>query len=142
MPEETAPASPPAETKLTIQNSPELAALLAVTDYRDDTAAAFAGKYDDRIIEFDGSVVPVANRGGTTKARYDFLIAPGDQGPDSTRGPAFKFEDVNYLDLNLVGTADGSSVPEGDLVRVVARVDAYNPTSCLFVLDPVSTTFR
>ena len=28
---------------------------------------------------------------------------PGNEGPESTVGPAFKFEDVNVFDLNLTG---------------------------------------
>lgn len=140
-PEETVAASPPAEPTMTVENSPELAALLAVTDYCDATVAAFANKYDDRTIEFDGSIALVA-RHGDAQTRFDFLIAPGDRGPNETRGPAFKFEDVNYLDLKLIGAEDRDSVREGDLVRVVAQVDEYNPTQCLFFLDPVTTTFR
>ena len=140
-PEETVAASPAAEPTLTVDNSPELASLLKVTDNCDSTVEAFAAKYDDRTIEFDASVALVANH-GNTKTRYDFLISPGDKGPNSTLGPAFKFEDVNYIDLNLAGAEDRDSVREGDLVRVVAQVDEYNPTQCLFFLDPVTTTFR
>ena len=140
-PEETVAASPAAEPTLTVENSPELAAVLKVTDTCESSVEAFAAKYDDRTIEFDASVALVANH-GDTKTRYDFLIAPGDEGPNSTVGPAFKFEDVNYLDLNLAGAEDRDSVREGDLVRVAAQVDEYNPTQCLFFLDPVTTRFR
>ena len=140
--EETVAASPPVEPTLTVENNPELAALLAETDYCDDTVEAFAAKYDDRTVEFDASVALVTNH-GDYKTRYDFLISPGDQGPESTRGPAFKFEDVNYIDLNLSGADNRSSVSVGDLVRVVARVEEWDPVQgCLFWLDPISTTFR
>lgn len=139
-PSKTVAASPAAEPTLTVENSPELAALLAM-DNCDPALAAFADKYDDRIIEFDGSVADVAKH-GDTKTRYDFLIAPGDRGPKATEGPTFKFEDVNYTDLRLIGAEDRNSVQEGDLVRVVAQVDKYNQTSCLFFLDPVTTAFR
>ncbi len=134
-------AKPAAAPPLTIANSPELAALLAVGDYCDDTVASFAAKYDGRTIEFDGSIANTANH-GDAKTRYDFLIAPGDKGPESTRGPAFKFEDVNYLDLKLTGPNVPDAVGTGDLLRVVARVEAYNPAQCLFFLDPVSTKIR
>jgi hypothetical protein len=83
----------------------------------------------------------VANH-GDAKTRYDFLIAPGDQGPESTRGPEFKFEDVNYLDLNLTGPNTPDAIGMGDLLHVVARVEEYNPTQCLFFLDPVTTEVR
>ena len=140
-PEETVTASPAEEPTLTIENSPELAALLAVGDSCDGTVASFAAKYDDRPIEFDASVALVANH-GDAKTRYDFLIAPGDKGPDSTRGPAFKFEDVNYLDFKLAGPNIPDAIRAGDLLHVVARIDEYNPTQCLFFLDPVTTEVR
>lgn len=140
-PQETVAASPTTQTPLTIRNSPELKALLAVDDPCHEKAAPFAVKYDDRTIEFDASVALVAQH-GDTKTRYDFLISPGDKGPESTSGPAFKFEDVNYMDLHLTGAGDRSSLSEGDLVHVVARVDKYNQTQCLFFLDPVRTAFR
>ncbi len=134
-PEETASASPTAEPTaeptLTIENSPEFAALLAVTDYCDDTVASFAAKYDDRTIEFDGSIALMANH-GDFETRYDFLISPGDQGPESTRGPAFKFEDVNFLDLNLTGANDRSAVFQGDLLqrRRAGRRVQPDPRTC------------
>ncbi len=139
-PEETVAASPAAEPTLTVENSPELAALLAV-DPCDPALAAFADKYDDRTIEFDGSVADVAKH-GDAQTRYDFLISPGDRGPVTTDGPNFKFEDMNYLDLKLSGPNVPDAIRAGDLVRVVAQIDEYNPTQCLFFLDPVTTTFR
>jgi hypothetical protein len=140
-PEPTGIASPTAKPTLTVENSPQLKALLQVDDPCDDKVASFAAKYDGTTIEFDASVADVANH-GSYETRYDFLIAPGDKGPQSTRGPSFKFEDVNYTDLHVTNAGDRSSVSEGDLLRVVAKVDNYNPTQCLFFLEPVRTAFR
>jgi hypothetical protein len=140
-PETSESSEPDAEQILTPENNEELAALLAVSDYCDDTVGSFATKYDDRTIEFDGSIALMANH-GDFNTRYDFLIAPGDQGPEATRGPAFKFEDVNVLDLHLTGPNIPDAVGTGDLLHVVARVDEYNPTQCLFFLDPVTTEIR
>ena len=141
-PEATVAASPAPLPTLTVKNSPELAALLAVGDYCDDKVASFAAKYDERTIEFEGSIASVANR-GDAETRYDVLLAPGNDGPNSTRGPAFKFEDVNYLDLNLTGPNTPDALAAGELLRVVARVKEYNPTmGCLFFLDPVTTQVR
>lgn len=126
---------------LTADNSGELAALLKVPDYCDETIAPFAAKYGGRTIEFDGSIATMANH-GDYNTRYDILIAPGNQGPESTAGPAFKYEDVNVLDLNLTGAKHPDFVGEGDRFRFVAKVDEYNADQCLLFLEPVFTRVR
>jgi hypothetical protein len=131
---------PDAEQVLTADNSEEFAALLA-SDYCDETIAPFVAKYAGRTIEFDGSIANMANH-GDYDTRYDILIAPGDKGPESTVGPAFKFEDVNVFDLNLTGAKHPDSVGEGDRFRFVARVVNYDPNGCLLFLAPVSTAVR
>ena len=75
-----------------------------------------------RTIEFDGSIVNMAKH-GDHDTRYDILVAPGNKGPESTVGPAFKFEDVNVFDLKLTGANTPDSVEEGDRFRFVAQVD-------------------
>jgi hypothetical protein len=143
----TASTAPPIEPTvndeqvLTADNSEEFAALLAVPDYCDETIAPFVAKYGGRTIEFDGSIANMANH-GDYDTRYDILIAPGNKGPESTVGPAFKFEDVNVSDLNLTGAKIPDSVGEGDRFRFVAQVVRYNPTQCLLFLAPVSTRVR
>ncbi len=135
------PAAPETEKVLTTDNSKDLAALLKVSDNCDEKIGHFAAKYEDRTIEFDGSIVNLANH-GDTKTRLDILVAPGNKGPNSTRGPAFKFEDVNTFDLNVTGSKAPSSVNEGDRFRFVARIVEYNPAGCLLLLQPVSTRAR
>lgn len=138
VPESSAPGP---EQVLTRQNNKEFAALLATSDYCDETIGAFAAKYENRTIEFDGSIAAMANH-AKYETRYDILVSPGDEGPKSGRGPALKFEDVNVLDLHLTGANAPDAVGVGDLVHVVARVGKFNPNQCLFFLDPVSTGVR
>jgi len=128
------------EQILTDDNNEEFAALLAVPDYCDETIAPFAAEHGGRTIEFDGSVANMANH-GDYDTRYDILVSPGNKGTESTVGPAFKFEDVNVFDLNLVG-AKPDTVGEGDRFRFVAEVVKYNPNQCLLFLAPVSTRVR
>ncbi|HMJ36666.1 MAG TPA: DUF4839 domain-containing protein [Baekduia sp.] len=129
------------EQVLTADNSEKFAALLGVPDYCDERVASFATEYGGRTIEFDGSIANMANH-GDYDTRYDILIAPGNRGPQSTVGPAFKFEDVNVFDLNLTGAKTSDPVGEGDRFRFVAQVVEYNPNSCLLFLEPVSTGVR
>ncbi|MEJ1179592.1 MULTISPECIES: DUF4839 domain-containing protein [unclassified Pseudarthrobacter] len=75
--------------------------------------------------------------------RYDILVGPGDAGPKTTAGPAFKYEDVNMFDLKLARNSVPSYVAEGDKFRFTAEVGEYKPNQgCLFYLTPVSTMVR
>jgi hypothetical protein len=130
-----------AEQILTPENNKEFAALLAVSDNCDEEIEPFAAQYGERTIEFDGSIAAMSNH-DNYGTRYDILLSPGDQGPDSTRGPTFKFEDVNVLDLHLTGANVPDAVGTGDLVHVVAQVGEYNAKQCLFFLEPVTTRLR
>ena len=98
-------------------------------------------EYGGRTIEFDGSIANMANH-GDSDTRYDILVYPGNKGPESTVGPAFKFEDVNVFDLNLTGSKIPDFLDEGDRFRFVAQVVKYNPNQCLLFLTPVSTRVR
>jgi len=135
--------SKPSETDrvVTADNSEEFAALLKVPDNCGETIESFAAENGGRTIEFDGSVVNMAKH-GDYDTRYDILVAPGNKGPESTVGPAFKFEDVNFFDLKITGTGTPNFVDEGDRFRFVAEVVEYNPDQCLLFLDPVSTSGR
>jgi len=131
-----------ADQVITPENNEEFAALLASTDYCDPSMADFAAKYHGRRIEFDGSITKMQHH-ETYKTRYDILIGPGNGGPKTTVGPAFKYEDVNTFDLKFNGSSVPSSVSEGDTFRFVAEVGEYKPVQgCLFFLTPVSTTVR
>jgi hypothetical protein len=140
-PDATESSEPDGEQVLTADKSGEFAALLAVSDGCDETIAPFVAKYDGRTIEFDGSIANMANH-GDYDTRYDILVYPGNKGPESTVGPAFKFEDVNVSDLNLTGAKLPDSVGEGDRFRFVAQVVKYNANQCLLFLAPVSTRVR
>ncbi|GAA2686900.1 DUF4839 domain-containing protein [Actinoplanes palleronii] len=125
---------------ITPQNNPEFAALLKL-DYCDDANAKFATSHEGQTIVFNGSIVNMAHH-GDYNTRYDFLLGPGDKGPQTTAGPAFKYEDVNILDLNLTGKSIPATVGEGDKFRFVAEVVEFNAAQCLFHLHPVSTEVR
>lgn len=136
----TTPGSAAAEV-ITPQNNQEFAALLKVPDYCDSANPDFATKYKGKTVAFDGSIVHMAPH-GDYETRYDFLLGPGDKGPSTGIGPAFKYEDVNILDLKLTGTEIPATVRAGDKFRFVAEVGEFNAKQCLFFLDPVSTEIR
>lgn len=131
---------PAATETITVQNSPEFAALLKV-DSCDDANVGFAAQHADRTIAFNGSIVNMAQH-GDYKTRYDILLGPGNKGPKTTAGPAFKYEDVNIGNLNLTGDPIPDTVREGDKFRFVAKVGEFNATQCVFFLKPVSTETR
>jgi hypothetical protein len=145
--EESAPSPTPTLAEKTDQaikaeNNKDFAALLVATDYCDPSMAQFAAKYQGREIEFDGSIKNMQHH-GKYDTRYDILVGPGDAGPKTTAGPAFKYEDVNMFDLKLAGKSVPSYVAEGDTFRFTAKVGEYKPNQgCLFFLTPVSTTVR
>lgn len=145
--EESAPSPTPTLAEKTVQvinaeNNTDFAALLVATDYCDPSMAQFAAKYQGREIEFDGSITNMQHH-GNYDTRYDILVGPGDAGPKTTAGPAFKYEDVNMFDLKLAGKSVPSHVAEGDKFRFTAEVGEYKPNQgCLFFLTPVSTTVR
>lgn len=125
---------------ITPQNNPEFAALLKA-DYCDDANLDFATKHEGQTVAFNGSIVNMAPH-GDYHTRYDFLLGPGDKGPNTTVGPAFKYEDVNIFDLKLTGKKIPATVGVGDKFRFVAEVGEFNAAQCLFFLDPVSTEVR
>jgi len=132
---------PAAAEVLTPENNEDLATLLKAGDGCDPEVGPLASKLAGKTIKFDGSIVDVAPHGSYT-TRYDFLVSPGDKGPDSTVGPSFQFQDVNRFDLKFVGD-EASGVSEGDLFRFKAEVGEYTPiNSCLIRLEPVATRAR
>ncbi|MFA3872217.1 DUF4839 domain-containing protein [Streptomyces sp. MMCC 100] len=138
------PPSPAAEAAatevITSRNNPEFAALLKA-DSCDEANLDFATGHEGQTVAFDGSIVNMAPH-GDYDTRYDFLLGPGDKGPNTTDGPAFKYEDVNLLELKLTGDKIPSTVGEGDRFRFVAKVSEFNVDQCLFFLDPVATEIR
>ncbi len=125
---------------ITPENSSEFAALLK-TDTCDDANADFATKHEGRTIAFNGSIVDMTPH-GDYDTRYDVLLGPGDKGPDTTVGPAFKYEDVNIAELRLTDKDVPATVGVGDKFRFVAEVGDFDAVQCLFHLDPISTETR
>ncbi|MFJ8490510.1 DUF4839 domain-containing protein [Streptomyces sp. NPDC094038] len=125
---------------ITPQNNPEFAALLKA-DSCDDANLDFTARHKGETVAFNGSIVNMTPH-GDYDTRYDFLLGPGDKGPNTTAGPAFKYEDVNILDLKLTGKKIPAAVSAGDKFRFIAKVGEFNADQCLFFLDPVSTEVR
>lgn len=126
---------------LTVEDSADLAVLLAGPGECDESVAEFARNYIGRVIEFDGNVAFVANH-DDYDTRFDYSINAGDfDGEVGNPGPSFQFEDVNFGDLNLVGSNIPDAVPMGTNLRVVAEVQEFT-TGCLLRLDPVETEVR
>jgi hypothetical protein len=125
---------------ITPQNNPEFAALLKA-DSCDDANLDFATRHEGQTVAFNGSIVNMAPH-GDSNTRYDFLLGPGDKGPNTTVGPVFKYEDVNISDLKLTGKKIPATVGAGDKFRFVAEVGEFNADQCVFFLDPVSTEIR
>ncbi|MFE2533673.1 DUF4839 domain-containing protein [Streptomyces sp. NPDC059371] len=126
---------------ITSQSNREFAALLKTRDSCDSANLDFATKYKGKTVAFDGSIVDMAPH-GDYDTRYDFLLGPGDKGPTTGIGPAFKYEDVNIGDLNLTGAEVPATVHAGDKFRFIAEVGEFNAKQCLFFLDPISTKIR
>lgn len=132
-----APTEAPAQA-LTAENCPALAALLQLSDPLDFSVAEFASAYYGDTIEFDGCISNLMHH-GNYDTRFDVLIGAGDYDPNSTKGPYFHLTDVNFYDMNVVGT---DSVYTGLNVRVTAEVGEYNSMSGLFELEIVSMETR
>ena len=126
---------------LTVNNCVALKKLLAIKDPSDPIVKDFANKYEGKIIEFDGNIAYMNNHENYS-TRYDILIYAGDYSEDSSRGPNFKFVDVNMFDLNLVGDNIPDYIGIGNNVHIIAEVGEYNEYSELFELLPVSTSVR
>lgn len=135
------PSGAPVVATLTPENNADLASLLTLTDYCDSSIAAFAETYRGQTIEFPGYIGAMGPHDGAT-TRYDILLGAGDFSETSAPGPAFQFRDVNTTnDLNFSGSTP-DTIGVGANLIVTADVDQYEQNSCLFLLDPVSTTVR
>lgn len=136
--EEQADTVQESETQvLSVENSPELSALLSLKDPFDSSVAAFASKYAGQTIEFDGNIADMTRHEGY-KTRFDFLVYAGNYDPNSVSGPYFQFNDCNIYDLNT----ELGSVSAGTNVHIVAKVGSYNSNTGLFQLKPVKVSGR
>lgn len=131
------PSTEPAEN-LTVENCPDLAALLALRDPGDPSVAVFASKCYGQVIEFDGCVMNMQHH-GDFDTRWDVLLGAGDYDENSVLGPYFRLTDVNFYDMNVSG---GDSVYAGLNVHIVAEVGDYNSNSQLFELDIISMDIK
>lgn len=126
---------------LTPETSPELAALLVLTDYCSLDIAAFAAAHRGEALAFPGCVGAMAPHDGAT-TRYDFLIGAGDFRETSAPGPAFQFRDVNATDdLHWVGTAP-DSIGVGTNLSITASIGDFEESFRLFLIEPVATATR
>jgi hypothetical protein len=132
-------STPP--TVITRRNSTEFNALLRTEDSCDEANLNFATRHRGRTVAFEGSIVDMAPH-GDYDTRYDILLSPGDGGPSSTAGPAFKYENVNIANLGLTGKKIPATVGEGDTYHFVAEIRDFNTKQCLLYLTPVSTEVR
>lgn len=135
------PSAAPQDVVLTPDNNTDLAALIALTDYCDPSIAIFAEKYSGQTIAFPGNISAMGPHDGAT-TRFDILIGADAYSETSAPGPAFQFRDVNTVsDLHYVGVTP-DSIGVGTNLNVTAQVDEYEAKSCLFLLEPVSTSFQ
>jgi hypothetical protein len=141
-PAQTQPSKAVPEQVLTVDNNPELAALLAGPDTEYDAIEAFAAKYKDRTIEFDANIGYMNNH-GSYQTRYDILILAGNYNEPPMTGPNFQFRDVNLVnDLHLTGSNVPDTLGAGANLHVIARVEGFNSAQGLFFLKPISTQVR
>jgi len=138
---ESTPAIQPEVAVPTAETSPEFAAILTLGDYCSPDIAAFAAAHSGDTIAFPGYIGAINSHDGAT-TRYDILIGAGDYSETSAPGPAFQFRDVNTTnDMRWAGDVPGS-VGVGTNLAVTAEVDRYEESSCLFLIQPVSTAVR
>lgn len=128
---------------ITVETNEDFAALLTLTDTCGQEMADFADRYRGRNIAFDGGIVAM-NPHGDQKTRYDILINAGDFSETvANPGPNFQFRDVNTVnDLHYSQESTPDSIGVGTNMRIVAEVDKFEPNSCLFLIEPISTEFR
>lgn len=147
-PTDTTPTTPEASATesasgpvLTKSGNQDFAEFLNVGDGCDPPVGPFVDEHVGATIKFTGSISDLSPH-GQTETRYDILVAPGNDGPEATRGPNLMFEDVNVFDLNLSGDDVPDSIREGDRFLFEAELKSFNADQCLVFLEPVSTVTR
>lgn len=126
---------------VTAENNPAFASLVALGDYCDESIPVFAEKYRGQTIDFDGNVGAINNH-DEYNTRYDILLGTGDYSETSQLGPAFQFRDVNLVnDLHFVGNVP-DTLGVGNNLHIIAKIGEYEPSSCLFLIEPIETSFR
>ena len=126
-----------ADATITAENNQDFAALLADPNGDcDNNTKSFAKKYWDSTIEFDGKIASISSHNGDTYVQ-DVLVY------DGKAATAFQFNGVTiqpggYAPTALGLPANSQPLAEGEKVHIVAKVDDFNQTQCLFRLTPVS----
>lgn len=123
---------------ITVDNNPEFAAVLSNRTDDDSSYIAFAEKYNNQIIEFDGHVENL-DLAENYKTRWETLIVSGDwAGWESVyAGPVFKTRDFNMQEVTFEGLMETEMN-----VHVVARIEKYDEQAQLFFIDPITITQR
>lgn len=135
--QDTTPAEP---AVLTPKSNADLASILKLGDYCDSSIEKFAKKYRGQALSLDASIDAMNNH-GSSKTRYDILLSEGPYSETTSRGPAFQFRDVNTTsDLHHRGEVP-DSIGVGSNLSIKAEVKEYEAESCLFLLEPIETTF-
>jgi hypothetical protein len=128
---------------ITAQNNPEFAALLNITNTSDPTIKAFAEKYKNKTIEFDGNLSNILPDERYSNSLYlAVLVGAGDYSETTSRGPNFHFENVNPSSFGISGTYFPEYATQGHNVHIVAKVRVYDTLQELLRLDPISVTAR
>lgn len=130
------PSPTPTATRLTAENNADLSEILNVGETNDPLVSQFAEKYKGQEIEFDGNYAYVSPEGNSA-SRKRILIYSGDYDPDSARGAAMQFRDIDpQKDLGISNPQIGANV------HIVARVERYETASSLLILTPIQVTPR
>ncbi len=141
-----------ADEVLTVDNCPELAAMMAVHGETDPSYEAFADTCYGKVIEFDGSIDYMDNHStynsfnGSTSVseyEYDVLVSYGDYHADSQTGPTMRIENVSSRKLGYDVSKDLPDFMEiGSDVRIRVRVGSYNADTGIFTMYLESITAR
>lgn len=126
---------------LTAKNNAEFATILQLGDACSGRIGKFAKKYEGQKVRFDGNMADVAGLEGTT-SRFNYLVAPGDFQPDSTRGPAFQMADENAGALNLTGKKIPDYIRRGQNYTFTVELGEFDADTCLYQVEPVETATR
>lgn len=126
---------------LTIQNCPDLEALLTMKGDLNDASTAFAEKYKGRTIEFEGCIAYLTNH-ADYNTRYDILLYGGDYDENSLLGPSFQFKDVGVSNLGLSGLYLPDFVKTGSNISITAIIRDFDNSTWLFELKPVLISER
>lgn len=138
---DSATVAEPAEV-LTVENNPDLAAVLQERGSCSPVMSDFAANYVGQTIQFDGYIGNVAVV-STFGSLYNILIGAWDFDESDVRGPDFQYREIAPVrELNLPGLVSPDDLRVPDRFRFTAVVDSYEPDTCLFLLDPVLTEPR